>query len=244
MRKLGFQAGGFRAPLLEQIKKPGKPLVILIAVFCASAVTLTIVFWPFIEQLRDSEYREQFGAWIKELGVKGVLILLCLQILQIIVAVIPGGPVALIAGAAYGALGGLAICAAGCVIAGLLVLLLVNAFGRPLVLRLFGEKNINGWKFLKDPKRTARVVFTVFLIPGMPKDLLTWLAPLSGLPMPSFLGVSTFARLPAILSTTIMGDSAIKGNWILTAAVFVLTAALGFAALYFRDKLKYGKNEE
>jgi hypothetical protein len=35
-----------------------------------------------------------------------------------------------------------------------------------------------------------------------------------------------------------MGDSAIRGNWILTVAMFVLTAALGFAGIYFREKVK------
>jgi hypothetical protein len=35
-----------------------------------------------------------------------------------------------------------------------------------------------------------------------------------------------------------MGDSAIKGNWILTAAMFILTAALGFAGIYFREKFE------
>jgi uncharacterized membrane protein YdjX (TVP38/TMEM64 family) len=220
------------------MKKPGKALVILVIVFCAAAVILTVVFWPFIRELKDPVYREKFSAWVKGLGVKGVLILLGLQILQIVVAVIPGGPVELIAGAAYGALGGLAICAAGCVIATSLIFLTVNRFGRSLVVRFFGEENIGSWKFLKDPEKTARAVFIVFLIPGMPKDMLTWFAPLSGLPMPLFTGISTFARLPAVLSTTVMGDSAISGNWVLTAAMFAVTAVLGLAGLYLKDKVK------
>lgn len=215
----------------------------LVVAFCAAAAVLTVVFWPFIRELKDPVYSEQFGAWVKDLGFKGVLILLGLQILQIVVAVIPGGPVELIAGAAYGALGGLAICAIGCVIATSLVFLLVNAFGRSLVARFFDEETINSWKFLKEPGKTARVVFIVFLIPGMPKDMLTWFAPLGGLPMPLFTGISTFARLPAVLSTTIMGDSAINGNWILTVAMFAVTTVLGLTGLYFRDKVKQGNKK-
>jgi uncharacterized membrane protein YdjX (TVP38/TMEM64 family) len=219
------------------MKKLGKSLIILIIVFCAAAVTLTIVFWPFIRELKDPVYREQFTAWVESLGVRGVLILMGLQILQIVVAVIPGGPVELIAGAAYGALGGLAICAAGCVIATSLIFLLVNRFGRALVVRFFGEETIGSWKFLKDPKKTARAVFIVFLIPGMPKDMLTWFAPLSRLSMPLFTAISTFARLPAVLSTTVMGDSAISGNWVLTAVMFAVTAVLGLVGLYVKDKV-------
>jgi uncharacterized membrane protein YdjX (TVP38/TMEM64 family) len=221
------------------VKNLSFPLIILIVVFCAAAGILTAVFWPFIMELRDPVYREQFSVWVKSLGVKGVFILLGIQILQIVVAVIPGGPVELIAGAAYGIFGGLAICAIGCAAATALIFFLVKTFGRSLVVRFFGEKNIASWKFLSNPRRTARMVFIVFLIPGMPKDMLTWFAPLSGLSLPLFTGISVFARLPAIVSTIIMGDSAIKGNWIVTLAMFALTACIGLAGLYLRDKIKF-----
>jgi uncharacterized membrane protein YdjX (TVP38/TMEM64 family) len=217
--------------------KLSRPLLIVILIFVLATVALTIIFWPFIKQLGDPVYRESFSAWVKELGIAGVAVLLGLQIFQIIVAVIPGGPVELIAGAAYGSWGGLAICAVGCVIASSLVFLVVKKFGLPLVVKFFGEENINSWKFLQNSKRTARVVFVIFLIPGTPKDMLTWFAPLSGLSLKAFVAISVFARIPAILSTAIMGDSMIQGNWVMFLVIFIAVALVGFLAIGFRDTI-------
>jgi phosphotransferase system glucose/maltose/N-acetylglucosamine-specific IIC component len=49
-------------------------LIILFMIFAVCVVTLTIVFWPFIRDLRNPEYREAFSLWVQGLGFYGVLI--------------------------------------------------------------------------------------------------------------------------------------------------------------------------
>jgi len=212
-------------------------LVILFSCFVIGTAIITIIFWPFIRDLQNQEYRDAFTVWVKDLGIYGLIILLGIQILQIVIAVIPGGPVQLIAGAAYGAFGGLAICVIGCVVSSFMIFFMVRKFGLPLLRRFFGEKDINAWKFLKDTGKVSRVVFILFLIPGTPKDLLTWLTPLTSLSLPMFVILSNLARIPAILSTTIMGDSMIQGNWILSVSIFLGIALAGFLGMWFRDKI-------
>lgn len=212
-------------------------LIILFSLFAVCAVILAIVFWPFIKELRDPEYREAFGSWVRSLGFKGVLILFGIQVLQIIVAIIPGGPIQLAAGAAYGAFGGLAIIVAGCAFTSSLIFFMVRRFGLPLLRRFFGEKDLAAWMFLKDDRKVSRLVFILFLIPGTPKDLLTWLTPLTGLSLPQFVVLSTLARIPAILSSTVMGDSMIQGNWVLSVTIFVVIALVGFLGMWFRNRI-------
>lgn len=212
-------------------------LIIIISLFIIATIILTILFWPLIRDLKDPEYRERFSLWVKSLGIKGWFILFGIQVLQIVVAIIPGGPVELIAGAAYGALGGLGICIAGSVFASSLIFFTVKKFGLPLVRRFFGEDHIRTWSFFRDSDKTLRLVFILFLIPGTPKDLLSWLGPLSNLSMPQFIIISNFARIPAILSTAIMGDSMIRGNWVLFLLIFLLTALTGFLGIRFRKKI-------
>jgi uncharacterized membrane protein YdjX (TVP38/TMEM64 family)/cob(I)alamin adenosyltransferase len=219
------------------MKKKVKPLVVFLLVFCLITAFLSVLFWPFIKDLRNPAYRLGFSAWVKDLGALGVAVLFGLQVLQIIVAVIPGGPVELIAGAAYGALGGLAICVSGCVLASSLVFMAVRKAGLPLVRRFFDLNNMRFWKFLQNPDKTVLAVFIVFLIPGTPKDMLTWFAPLSSLSLPGFVIISTFARIPAILSAAIMGDSLIAGSWNLFLIIFLITAVTGFLGIFFRRKI-------
>jgi uncharacterized membrane protein YdjX (TVP38/TMEM64 family) len=219
------------------VKTIGRPFLVLSIFFVLAAAGLTVLFWPFIRELNDPAYREAFSAWVAGLGPGGIFILLGLQILQIVVAVIPGGPVELIAGAAYGAWAGFGICAAGCVTASSLVFMVVRKFGLPLLRRFFGEKKIKHWKFLEDAKKTAMVVFVLFLVPGMPKDILTWFAPLSRLSLARFVIISVVARTPAMLSSTIMGDSMIQGDWVMVLVLFLVIGLAGAGGIQFRDKI-------
>ncbi|MDR0313191.1 MAG: VTT domain-containing protein [Treponema sp.] len=212
-------------------------LIILAAIFAVGTVTLTIVFWPFIRDLQNPEYREAFSLWVQGLGFYGVLILFGIHALQMVVAIIPGGPVALVAGAAYGAWIGTAIIVAGCVFTSTIIFFMVKKFGLPLLRRFFGEKDINNWIFLKDTRKVARAVFLLFLIPGTPKDLLTWLCPITRLTLGQFVVLSTLGRIPAILTTAIMGDSMIQGNWVLSVSIFAGIAVIGFLGMWFRDKI-------
>jgi uncharacterized membrane protein YdjX (TVP38/TMEM64 family) len=222
---------------METEKKSRRLLIVLVVVFAALTGILSFLFWPLIRDLRNPLYREQFTAWVTGLGFKGVLILFGFMVLQIVVAVIPGGPVELIAGTAYGAFGGFAICAAGSCAATAAVFLMVKKFGLPLVRRFFGTAVLESWSFLRNEKKAARLVFILFIIPGIPKDTLTYLAPFSRLSLLRFTGVSVFARLPAILCTTIMGDAVMEGNWLMFFCIFAFTALAGFAGIQWRDRL-------
>jgi uncharacterized membrane protein YdjX (TVP38/TMEM64 family) len=219
------------------MKKGKFRLIILISIFAVVTAILTVVFWPFIQDLNNPEYRESFTLWIRSLGFLGIAVLLGIQILQIIIAVIPGGPVQIIAGMAYGVWGGLAVLLTGCVLTTTIIFFMVRKFGLPLLKRFFGENDINTWKFLKDSRKTARLVFILFLIPGTPKDLLTWLTPLANISLPAFVILSTLARIPAILTSTIMGDSIIQGKWILSISLFAGIALVGFLGMWLKDKI-------
>ncbi|MDR3146872.1 MAG: VTT domain-containing protein [Treponema sp.] len=217
--------------------KPPRGLLVFLALFIVTTVLLCLFFWPFIQKLRDPVYREGFSQWVEAQGFRGVLILSGIQILQIIVAVIPGEPVEFIAGAAYGALYGLVLCLAGCVIATSFIFIVVKKAGLPLLIRFFGREKLDRYVFLRDTKKTALVVFILFLIPGTPKDMLSYIVPLSGLKPRDFVVITAFARIPSILSSTIMGDSVIKGNWGLFLLIFALVAAIGLAGLLFTERI-------
>jgi uncharacterized membrane protein YdjX (TVP38/TMEM64 family) len=159
-----------------------------------------------------------------------------LQVLQILIAVIPGEPVELLAGAAYGALGGLGICLLGCIFASSLIFILVRNFGSPLVVRFWG-KDAAAYTFLHDTPKIIRVVFILFLVPGTPKDVLTYIVPLSKLKAYQFILISAFARIPSILTSTIMGDSLIQGNWKLFLLIFLITALIGLLGIRIKERI-------
>jgi uncharacterized membrane protein YdjX (TVP38/TMEM64 family) len=220
------------------MKNAARTGIIFIILLVVLSLILYMLFRPFISQLRLPEYREKFSGWIKTLGFRGILIFLGIQILQIIVAVIPGGPMELIAGAAYGALGGAALCLLGSLAASTAIFLVVRRFGAPLVVRFFGRELTAKYAFLGDTRNLSLVVFLLFLIPGIPKDTLTYIVPLGNIKLSRFIIISHFARIPAILTTTILGDSMIRGNWIMITIFFLIIAAMGVLGLLYGERLR------
>jgi uncharacterized membrane protein YdjX (TVP38/TMEM64 family) len=235
---------GYNSFRVESVKKNRRFFVAFGIFSVLAAIGFTVLSWWFVRELQNPVYRETFSSRVAGLGPGGIFVLLGLQILQIVVAIIPGGPVEFIAGAAYGAWAGLGICAAGCVIASSLIFIVVKKFGFSFLRRFFGEKKIKTWKFLEDSKKTAIVVFILFLLPGMPKDFLTWLAPLSRLSLAQFVILSVVARTPVMFSSTVMGDSMIQGNGGLLLVVFIVIALAGLGGIRFRDKIIGGFSQE
>ncbi|MDR3167552.1 MAG: VTT domain-containing protein [Treponema sp.] len=215
---------------------PRGPLIFFV-LFLTLTVLLCILFWPFIEKLRDPVYRQGFSDWVDAQGVKGMLLLFGIQVVQILIPVIPGEPVEFIAGAAYGAFGGLAFCLAGCITASSLIFVLVKKFGLPLVSRFMDPQRLHKYRFLRNTKKTALVVFILFLLPGTPKDMLTYIAPLSSLNGAAFIVITSFARIPSIFSSTVMGDSVIKGTWGIFFLTLLVTAGIGVLGILFSDRV-------
>ena len=219
------------------MEKAKRKFLIFIIIFSFLMLVISLLFLPFFKNLMNSDYQERFSLWVKELGFKGVLILFGLQVLQIVIAVIPGGPTQVIAGAAFGTWKGLLILEAGCIAGTIIIFFLVRKFGKPLLLRFFGEDLLSTWGFLSSEKKTATVTFILFLLPGMPKDFLTYFAPLTRLSLVQFTLISALARFPAMLASTVMGDSVIQKNWFLFLLVFGITALAGILGIQFKDKI-------
>jgi len=196
---------------------------------------LTWLGWSFIRKLGEPAFREAFGAWVKTLGIRGIGVLFGLQLLQIFAAFIPGGPVELLAGAAYGVLGGTLICLTGSIFASVVIFLGMRRFGGSGC--FLGEGRRKFLALFRDAKNIDLVVFILFIIPGMPKDLLTWLAPISGVSFVHFILLSNLARTPAIICTVILGHSFMQGNWVMFIGIFVFTALVGIGGILGKDAI-------
>lgn len=76
------------------------------------------------------------------------------------------------------------------------------------------------------------IMLILFLIPGTPKDLLVYLGGLLPIKASRFILISTLARIPSIISSTIAGDQLAVGQWqlglILYAAIIVLVLIIIF----------------
>ncbi|MBQ4574540.1 MAG: TVP38/TMEM64 family protein [Clostridia bacterium] len=218
--------------------------IILAAAVAAGVILLCIFLIPYILRLRDEAFREAFSEKIRSLGILGWGLMLLLQILQTVVAIIPGEPVEIVMGVMYGSLGGLLICLAGIALGTVLVFCCVNRFGMRFVNRFINSESFDKLKFLHDPARRDALMFILFFIPGTPKDILTYFAPFTKIPLLRFLVISLIARIPSVISSTYAGDAILEGNFAGSIIIFAVMGAIGIAGIFIYDRIIKAHNKK
>lgn len=200
-----------------------------IAVFVLLLVFLTVfVGGPLVKTLNDPS---AFRVWVDERGFWGKVLFVGMVMLQVIVAFIPGEPFELAAGYAFGAVWGTVLVWIGLVLGSTVVFLFVRKIGVKAVEVFFPRERIDSLRFLKDEKKLNAAAFLLFFIPGTPKDLLTYAAGLTKIrPLPWVL-ITSFARLPSIVTSTVSGSALGTQRYILAAVVFGATALLSGAGM-------------
>lgn len=205
-----------------------------IACCAAAAVTIALVvacvaYGPELFAFFADGSRLQ--AWVDDCGIFAPLAMAALIVFQIVVAVLPGEPLELGAGYAFGFWEGTALCLAAGLVGTLIVVALVRTLGMKAVELFFSREKIASMKWLQDSARFELLMFVCFLIPGTPKDIMTYIAGLTNCPAWRIALITTVGRVPAIVSSTAMAGFAAAGDWTATAAVVALTAAFAVAGL-------------
>ncbi len=194
-----------------------------------------LCFWAGKPMLELVSNPEGFRAWVREQGLWGKLAFVGMMALQIIIAFIPGEPLEIGAGYAFGAIEGTALCLLGALLGGTAVFLLVRRFGMKVVAVFFPEEKVRGLSFLQDEKRLNLIAYIFFLIPGTPKDVMTYMAGLTPMKLPFWVFLTLTARIPSVLTSTIGGDALGASNYTVALWVFAATALIsGAGVLLYR----------
>lgn len=201
-------------------------------------VPLSLYAIPKVMALGDAQTRAALQQQMQSQGIGGWFVFLGIQVLQVVVAMIPGEPVEIFAGLMYGPLWGTLSCMLGIFLGSMIVYLLVRRLGMPIVSIFMDPKKFQNLRFLQDKKRFERISFLLFFIPGTPKDLLTWAAGFINIRPLRFFAISTVARMPSILSSTLAGASLISGDFTTTVFIFILTGAVSLVGMWLHNKLE------
>lgn len=78
---------------MKKDDKPTGKLIVVIAVFFSLVIAFSLISFPYINLLSEPETQQTFKTWVTSFGVGGWFLVLCIQIIQIVIAFIPGEPV-------------------------------------------------------------------------------------------------------------------------------------------------------
>jgi len=202
------------------------------------------IFW-FVGRpmIRFARQPELFRAWVEARGIWGKAAYVGMVFLQVLVAIIPGEPLEICGGYAFGAFWGTALCLLGAMLGSVAVFAFVRRFGQPLVEVFFPREKLDSLRFLhSSPKRDA-LLWLIFTVPGTPKDLLCYFAGLTDLSWGKWLLIASVGRLPSIVTSTVGGDALGVQNYQFAIIAFAVTLAIsGVGFLIYRAVCRRHEN--
>lgn len=221
----------------EKTKKAVR--IAALIVFAIVMAGLTALCWPIVPMLASEEGRAQLETLVQNNFILGVIVFIFLQVLQIVVALIPGAMIQILGGVLFGGFWGTVLCFLGTLIGEISVYYLVKWLGTPIIEALSGKDGIKQLSFLQDSKKSELAVFILFLLP-LPKDALTYFAPLTKIKPTTFFAISMAARTPAIIVSNVFGSSLSDGNTVIAVAIFIAVAIIGTVCILYKDRIMDG----
>lgn len=223
-----------KKPPKETLLAYGVGLGILFAVF----LTVYLIFGrSMTEFITDTESFKQWLDTYKELSGA---IFVFIRAFQTVIKIIPAEPLEIAAGYAFGTWGGLALCSFGTFLGSLIIVVLARTLGSKFISAFINEEQLNRLSVISSKKNQRLFLFIFYLIPATPKDLLTYAAGSLKMNMAEFFIITSIARIPSILTSTICGAQLEQNNIKTAAAVFIATALVSAvcALIYNRHKNK------
>lgn len=227
----------FRPHVKKRIPQKTVVKIILASIFFIAVVTYLI--WdavsrgPITRFLTDAD---QLAATVQSAGIFGPILYILLQILQTVVAPIPGQVVGSIGGLLFGPWG-ILWTTIGTLIGCYIVFRLARRFGRTLVQKLFKKSAIDKFDFIISSKYAAVILFLIFLLPGFPDDIICYIAGLTSIPIRNLMFILILGRIPLIIFTNFFGMGIGHADLRVIAVLAILGVIIFGISVWQRDRI-------
>lgn len=212
--------------MLTPEKKRG--LFALIAFVLAMGIACAALWKPLLGIVSNPS---AFRDWVDAHRAIGWAVMIALMTVQVVFAFLPGEPMEIAAGYAFGTWEGLALCLIGATLGCIITANLTRRHGRGVVKAFFPDEQIERLPFFRHPERQMATVFLLYLIPGSPKDLFNYALGLTRLPIPRTLALTAVARIPSVITSTISGDALGVQDMRLALIVLAITGVISVLGL-------------
>lgn len=208
---------------------------------CSAALflgMLILVCWAIgAPMLRFASSPEKFRQWVDGHGLGGMLAYMGMVAVQVLAALIPGEPLEIAGGYAFGAVKGTLLCLLAASLGSTAVICLVRRFGMRLVEVFFPREKLQSLRFLRFSPKRSLLFLLIFMLPGTPKDLLCYYAGLTDIKLPALLMICSLGRLPSIVTSTVGGDALGTKSYLFAVVIFAVTFAVSAAGLLIYNTL-------
>jgi len=176
--------------------------------------------------------KDTVNAW----GWLAPVVFIAIQALQVVISPVPGEITGPVGGALFGTLWGLIYSTIGLTAGTLFCFWVGRRWGEPLVRPWLSDHHWNRMSFIIEAEG-AIICFILYLIPGFPKDIISYLFGISPLPFWVFAVVSTVGRLPGTWISSYFGAHVAEQQYIYAIAFMAIILAGCLPLYYYRERI-------
>lgn len=173
---------------------------------------------------------------LRDWGVLAPVLFMLLQALQVVISPIPGEATGFLGGYLFGEALGLFYSTIGLTLGSVAAFGVGRWLGAHYVRNLVSQETWNKLGFIVEAEG-AILCFILYLIPGLPKDMLCYLFGISPMPLWVFTLVSTLGRIPGTWVLSSQGAHTATGNYLYTILLTAVCVAVALPFYYYRNRI-------
>lgn len=180
--------------------------------------------------------REETARFVTAFGAGAPVVFMLFQILQVILAPLPGEASGFIGGYLFGSARGFLYSSLALTIGSVINFYIGRFLGRRYIRKLIPEKHLLRFDRLASRKGVT-LIFILFLFPGFPKDYLCLFLGLSVLPFKVFILMAAVGRMPGTFLLSLQGAMLFEENYLALVIAILVSALAVYLGYRFREPL-------
>ncbi len=214
-------------------------------------VVAIIGYWEFSKKFTVFINPDELKNLILSFGSYSIIAFIVLQMIQVIIFFIPGEVVQVAGGYIFGPIIGGIASAVGIILGSIVAYFIAKLFGKKYINRLIEKNNLTKMQKILDAGSNNIVIFIIYFIPGIPKDILVYVAGISNVTLADFIIYSSAGRLPWIITSAMFGHGIHSENYLSMIIIGLISGVLFLVGIlrghkiidFFHRALKH-KNEK
>ena len=208
-------------------------LAILLAVAIWRVALGSPTYLFLLRLYQDPDFlHETLRAW----GWLAPAIFILIQALQVIISPVPGEATGILGGFLFGLTLGFVFSTVGLTIGTMVAFWVGRWLGAAVVRRYMSDHVWERLGFIVEAEG-AVLAFVIYLIPGFPKDIVSYLFGMSPMPLWVFALVSSLGRMPGTWILSAQGAKTAAGQYVQLALLTALVAAVAIPLYYHRHRI-------
>jgi len=206
----------------------------LLVAFAVYEVFTGAPAWRYLLHLYQDKHfmKKTVRGW----GWMGPFVFMLIQALQVIISPIPGEATGLVGGFLFGVGLGFIYSTIGLTVGTLVCFGIGRWLGAAFIHRFIADHHWEKMGFIVEAEG-AILCFILYLIPGFPKDIISYLFGLSPMPFWVFALVSTLGRAPGTWILSAQGAQVASGRLTELFLLMAIVAAVVIPLYYYRHRI-------